>query len=402
MSRDLPELPTEADLATRHEVGRQRPVGTRRHDRERHRQVSRRLVHAHAAGGKSEDVGVAHAELDALLEHAEHHREAARIDALGRPAWLGDAVPAHERLDLDEQRPAALHGRHDDGPRHSRLPVGEQQRAALGNADEPGIAHLEQPELAARAEPVLDGAHEPQRVMAVSLEGQDRVDDVLEGARTGERAVLGHVTDEDDRDAPLLRDAHEAMRAPSDLGHRPRGRRDRGVLDRLDRVDDDEVGGDLVELGDDGVEVGLRRQPEPVGEGAEALRPQPDLLARLLGRHVQGTAGPRRRHLGEQGRLPDAGLAADERDRARHQAAAEDAVELADGGRAGDVLGGVDLPDRHRDGDPARRPPVRRSSGCPRHRTTGSAPPTSGAARRSRCSGGRSASGPCAHHAEGV
>ena len=47
------------------------------------------------------------------------------------------------------------------------------------------------------------------RVVAVAFELQDAVDEMLEHARAGDRAVLGHVPDEDGRDAELLRRAHQ-------------------------------------------------------------------------------------------------------------------------------------------------------------------------------------------------
>src|SRR5439155_1676040 len=70
---------------------------------------------------------------------------------------------------------------------------------------EPTLPHLEHRHLVGRAEPVLDGAQHPQRMRAVSLEVEDGVDQVLEHARAGERALLGHVADEKAGDAARLR-----------------------------------------------------------------------------------------------------------------------------------------------------------------------------------------------------
>ena len=51
-------------------------------------------------------------------------------------------------------------------------------------------------------------------MVAVALELEHAVDEVLEHARAGDRAVLRHVADEERRDARLLRDAEDAARPP--------------------------------------------------------------------------------------------------------------------------------------------------------------------------------------------
>ena len=47
----------------------------------------------------------------------------------------------------------------------------------------------------------FDGAQHAMRAVAVALELEDAVDEMLEHARAGDRAVLRHVADEDRRDA---------------------------------------------------------------------------------------------------------------------------------------------------------------------------------------------------------
>ena len=57
-------------------------------------------------------------------------------------------------------------------------------------------------------------------MVAVALELEDAVDEVLEHARAGDGAVLRHVADEDGRDARLLRDAQEPPRGLAHLRDR--------------------------------------------------------------------------------------------------------------------------------------------------------------------------------------
>ena len=113
------------------------------------------------------------------------------------------------------------------------------------------------------------------------------------------------------------------------------------------------------------------------------------------------------RHLQQQRRLADPRLAADEHRRARHDAAAEDAVELADAGRLARRVGLVDLGERA-----APAPPLGEVAGlrcrarasrdaaagvrrrglvllerCPTCRSPGTCPSTSGGRCRRSCRG---------------
>src|SRR6185436_1559222 len=76
-----------------------------------------------------------------------------------------------------------------------------------------------------------------------------------------------------------------------------------------------------------------RRLASSTNAWTEALGTQPHLIDRLFARDVGAGGvllGERRRHLQQQGRLADAGVAADQQRRAHHQPAAAHAVEFAD------------------------------------------------------------------------
>jgi hypothetical protein len=73
----------------------------------------------------------------------------------------------------------------------------EEQRRWIGDPLQPALGHREDAELVGGAEAVLDRAHQPEARMRVAFEVEHRVDDVLEHARPGDRAVLGDVPDED-------------------------------------------------------------------------------------------------------------------------------------------------------------------------------------------------------------
>jgi hypothetical protein len=134
---------------------------------------------------------------------------------------------------------------------------------------------------------VLDRPEQAQGVMALALEGEDRVHHVLEDPGAGQGAVLGHVADQDRGPPGLLGRPHQAVGALPHLGHRAGRRGQLGVEHRLDGVDDEHVGSDGRSVGEDGGQVGLGHQPQPGMEGAQPRRPHPHLLGRLLAARQQ-------------------------------------------------------------------------------------------------------------------
>ena len=142
-------------------------------------------------------------------EDGDDHREALRVDARADAARHREVGRRDERLDLEQDRPRPLERAGDGGADLARQRLAEELRR-IGHADEPVAGHLEDAELVRRAEAVLRRAQDAMRVVAVALELEHAVDEVLEHARAGDGAVLRHVADEDGRDARLLRDAQQA------------------------------------------------------------------------------------------------------------------------------------------------------------------------------------------------
>src|SRR5581483_1836101 len=213
----------------------------------------------------------------------------------------------------------------DGAPEHFRR---------IGHADEAGARHLEDAELVRRAEAVLHRAQHAMRVVAVALELEHAVDEVLEHAWAGDRAVLRHVADEDRRDTVLLRDAQEPRGGLAHLRDGARRRSELGGVERLHGVDHAHLGALALERLADGVELGLGEDLDVRG-AAEPLGAELDLRDGLLARDQERSAcrADRAERGQKQRRLADAGLAADEDERRGHEPAAEHAVELGDAGR---------------------------------------------------------------------
>ena len=158
-------------------------------------------------------------------EHGDDHRQALRVDAGRDAARHGEVGWRDECLDLEQQRTRPLERTRDRSPHLAGLDPAEEL-GRVRDADEPGPGHLEDPELVRRAEAVLDRAQDAVGVVAVALELQHAVDEVLEHPRPGDGAVLRHVADQDRRDARLLRHPEQPPGAsrtwPTEPGAEPR------------------------------------------------------------------------------------------------------------------------------------------------------------------------------------
>ena len=123
--------------------------------------------------------------------------------------------------------------------------------------------------------------------MRVALKVQHGVDHVLEHARPGQRALLGHVTDQHHAHATGLGQAREVGRAFAHLRHRTRRRGQLVGVHGLDRIDhgDGRPGG--VELGEDLFQLDLGQHIDLTAAQTQALRPQRDLGAAFLAGDIQ-------------------------------------------------------------------------------------------------------------------
>ncbi len=105
--------------------------------------------------------------------------------------------------------------------------------------------HFEHADLVGRSEPVLDTAQDPELVVAVALEVEHGVDEMLEDAGTGNCAFLGDMPDQDDRDAGGFGPVHDPGGRFADLTDAAGCGIEIGGVDGLDRVDDQQGGFDL-------------------------------------------------------------------------------------------------------------------------------------------------------------
>jgi hypothetical protein len=215
--------------------------------------------------------------------------------------------------------------------------AGDEEPGRVGHRGDPVAGEVEAADLVDRAVAVLHCAHHPEPGGPLALELEHDVHQVLEDPRSGDAAVLRHVADQDGRHPSALRLPHEGCGHLLDLGDAARDAVDPGNPDRLDGVDDEEVGAQLLDVGEHRAEVGLGGEVELVVHTAAPVGPEPDLGGRLLAGDVERAApaaGGLRSHLEEQRRLPDPRLAGEQHHRTRNEPPAEDPVELRDTARS--------------------------------------------------------------------
>ena len=274
---DLAQLAAEADLAADDEVGRERPAAStsrRRRGRCRGRRPARRPGPRRRRRRRRRGRGAAI--VSALLEHGEHDGEPAGVDALRPTAGAGRGCS--RRRAPGSRRAAAGCPPSPARPRSRAIPAARSARKkapASGTSTRPASVisnRPSSPDAPKRCLTVRTSRsawwRSPSKATTVSTtcsstRGPARAPSLV----TWPTSTVGH--------AAVLRLAHEPVGAAPHLGHRARRRAELGILDGLDRVDDEEVGLHLVDGGEQRRQVRLGEEPHAVDDRAEPLGPRP-------------------------------------------------------------------------------------------------------------------------------
>ena len=90
------------------------------------------------------------------------------------------------RLELDQKRTAALEKRRHRTPGHVGQPIPQEERAGVVALRNPSSPISKTPTSPGRTEPVLHGSKESKRVVAVTLKGEDSVNQMLQRPGAGQ------------------------------------------------------------------------------------------------------------------------------------------------------------------------------------------------------------------------
>src|SRR5262245_50371038 len=172
-------------------------------------------------------------------------------------------------------------------------------------------------------------------MMPLALEIQNRVDDMLERLRPREVAVFGNVTDENGRNVLPFRGKQKLRGGFTDLPDAARRRLELDGKNRLYRIDDDERGLEASDFFEDAFDARFRKQVEGRCTDAQPVAAALDLVLGFLARRIEDwsdVGGEMGCRLQQQRRLANARFATEQHERTRHDAPAQDAIELPDAG----------------------------------------------------------------------
>ena len=124
-----------------------------------------------------------------------------------------------QSLNLGEQWSATLQRYCYCRARHRLTMMRREQSRGIGHFDDSGVDHFETADLICRTEAVLGCPHHPEAGLAIPLECEDNVDQVLQQSRTSDSPVFRHVSDDDHRHATPLGDPDQRTCHFADLGH---------------------------------------------------------------------------------------------------------------------------------------------------------------------------------------
>src|SRR5437868_8141282 len=224
-----------------------------------------------AADGGGEDVAAAESGVEPALQDGEDHLDPEAVEPRGGAARLLGLGPGDQRLYFGRQRPGSLKGDRDTGAGDGFAPPGDEEAARVGDALNAAFVQVEAADLVGRAVPVLDRADHAQPGVPVALEAEHHVDEVLQGARTRDRALLGDMADQHGRHVPLLGQPDQVGGHLADLGH-PTGHTGRlRRTDRLYGVDDQQLRIDLLHMCDKRAQIGLGREIEVVPDRPDTV-----------------------------------------------------------------------------------------------------------------------------------
>ncbi len=156
---------------------------------------------------------------------------------------------------------------------------------------------------------------------------------MLERLGAGDAAALGDVPHDHDRGAGVLGEAHQPGGALADLADVAGRAFEQIGVDRLDRIENQDLGAHRGGGFENRLEAGLAGHVHRAGVLLEAVGPEADLLGGLLAAGIEHPAAARLepgRRLEQQGGLADARLATDQDHRAGHHPAAQHEVELVE------------------------------------------------------------------------
>ena len=185
----------------------------------------------------------------------------------------------------------------------------------IGNGAQTAVGHRKDTEFVDGTETIFKGANQTEVAVGVAFKVQNRIDDVLKHAGSGESTVLCHMPHENERGTSGLGQSSQSSRTFPNLRNAARSRFQIRAVERLNGVDDNKLrfGGGNLSL--NALKLNFAHEPHAAGVQPNALRTQSNLRCGFFARHVKGRFAKThhaRKDLQQQRGLADAGVAADQ------------------------------------------------------------------------------------------
>ena len=182
-------------------------------------------------------------------------------------------------------------------------PSREQEFGWVLHLTQSVLFHFKDADFVGRAKTVFDRANDAIGLLALAFEIQHGINHVLKHLRTGNSPLFVDMANQQNRNTVSLSAVDQCHGVFADLGHTPWGGGQSVTVKGLDRVDDQHIGLDGINLVHDAFKTGFGQNVEVLPVHTEPLRPQFQLSARLLARNVQNTLGLTQHvgHLHQQG-----------------------------------------------------------------------------------------------------
>ena len=264
------------------------------------------------------------------MQHGQEQTESPRVQPLRKPARRLPGIGIDQCLDFHQQGARTLARDKRRAPRHGLGTAGKKDGRRILDLPEALLAHDEESQFVGGAEAVLRRSDDAKPAAQVAFEVQHGIDHVLEHTGTGQRALLGHVADENRGHTLLFGEPDQLRSAFAKLCDGARCGFQALAEQRLDGIDDQNLRRLRRQRTDDALHAGLRQQLHRRLPDTQTVCAKADLVERFLPRDVAAAAIAAEVGDGaeQQRGLADPGITADEDHGAGHQAAAKHAVQF--------------------------------------------------------------------------
>ena len=312
-------------------------------NRKQHCEISRGLSDLNATERLREDILVSKAKSPVFLEHRDKHGQPTTVETTHSALGTTEKTRGYQCVDFAKKTACSCHSRDKRASWRGR-PTTERHANAFEFC-EPVATHFKQADFLRRTESVLHAAHHARRGMPIAFEAEHDINKMLEQLRSRERSFFRDMPNENHAATCRLRETNKIETTAAQLRDRSWRRRHIRAMHQLNRVDKHKRCARATSLFDDARDIRFAHHQHALAKRLrtactdhrlEPLSAQPNLLRTFFARRIKRNAAARRnrrRRLHDERALANARVTAKQHHRARHDAAAEYAIEFADSSR---------------------------------------------------------------------